>query len=87
MTLYNTCTCTYMSIKLNNFYFVLIRSHIEFQLNTEPSYPFWFTPAQLAGRLIITKDASHIEYFEMSLPTKNALNIGLLSNIIDLALH
>lgn len=72
-----------MSAKANDFRFDLItyRSHIEFQLNTEPSYPFWFTPAQLAGRLIISKDASRIEYFEMSLPTKNALNIGLLSNI------
>lgn len=52
------------------------RSHVEFQLNSEPNYPFWFTPAQFAGRLIISKDSSHIEYFEMKLPTKNALNIG-----------
>lgn len=56
-----------------------IRAHAEFQLNAEPNYPFWFTPAQFAGRLIITKDAEHVEYFELKVPTTKALNIGTYS--------
>ena len=52
------------------------RVHAEFQLNEEPHYPFWFTPAQFAGRLIITKDADHVEFFELLVPTTKALNIG-----------
>ena len=54
----------------------LLRAHAEFQLNEEPSYPFWFTPAQFAGRLIISKDAEHVEFFELAVPTDKALNIG-----------
>lgn len=52
------------------------RSHVEFQLNQEPNYPFWFTPAQFAGRLIISKDLKHIEFFEAYVPTDKALNVG-----------
>lgn len=52
------------------------RAHAEFQLNEEPDYPFWFTPAQFAGRLIMTKNGSHIEYFQMYVPTNYSLNVG-----------
>lgn len=54
------------------------RAHVEFQLNQEPHLPFWFTPAQLAGRLIINYKATHIEFFEFALPTDRQLNIGKL---------
>ena len=56
--------------------FVCYRAHAEFQLNEEPNYPFWFTPAQFKGRLIITKDGSHVEYFEMHVPNYQSLNVG-----------
>jgi len=46
-------------------------------LNEAPYYPYWFTPAQFNGRLIIAKDLSHIEYFHVYLPTEKRLNIGI----------
>ncbi len=52
------------------------RVHAEFQLNDEPNFPFWFTPAQFAGRLIIDRQAEHVEMFELFLPTDKQLNIG-----------
>jgi hypothetical protein len=61
----------------DKYYDVIIRSHVEFQLNSEPAYPFWFTPAQFAGRLIISKDVTHVEFFELAVPNKNALNVGM----------
>lgn len=56
---------------------ILIRAHVEFQLNQEPHLPFWFTPAQFAGRLIINYKATHIEFFEFTLPTEKQLNIDM----------
>ena len=53
------------------------RCHAEFQLHEPPELPFWFTPAQFAGRLVISKDFSHIAMFEMELPTIKTLNIGV----------
>ena len=53
------------------------RSHVEFQLHEPPELPFWFTPAQFAGHLVISKDYSHIVKFEMELPTTKTLNIGV----------
>ena len=56
---------------------VCYRCHAEFQLHEPPEMPFWFTPAQFAGRLVISKDFSHIAVFEMELPTIKTLNIGV----------
>ena len=56
---------------------IFYRAHAEFQLNEEPHYPFWYTPAQFAGRLIISKNAEHVEFFELKVPTEKALNIGM----------
>ena len=53
-----------------------LRLHVEFQLNEEPHFPFWFTPAQFAGRLIIDRLSEHVEHFELVLPTDKQLNIG-----------
>lgn len=53
------------------------RLHAEFQLNTPPLLPFWFTPAQFSGRLIISKDGSHIEHFEMEVPCNKTLNVDM----------
>ena len=46
--------------------FLAVRIHAEFQLNSEPSYPFWFSPAQFAGRLIVNKTSKHVEHFELT---------------------
>ena len=50
--------------------------HAEFQLNTPPYHPFWYTPAQFQGRLIIRDDASELTYFHMYVPNRKKLNIG-----------
>ena len=63
----------------NNEYFdIVFRCHAEFQLNEPPQFPYWFTPAQLAGRLIIKRDGSHVRYFNLYLPANKSLNIGML---------
>ena len=56
---------------------MFFRVHAEFQLNKYPSYPFWFTPGQFLGRLIISKDSSHLEYFELGISTAKSLNIDM----------
>ena len=54
------------------------RIHAEFQLNEPPLFPFWFTPASFMGEIIIKKDGTHIQYFDLQLPTRKQLNIGKL---------
>ena len=58
------------------------RSHVEFQLNELPHYPFWFTPAQLAGRLVVNTSSSQVLHFELALPTDRQLNVGKLISMI-----
>ena len=41
---------------------VVFRVHAEFQLNREPELPFWFTPAQFVGRLVLELDAESVIY-------------------------
>ncbi|CAF1331398.1 unnamed protein product [Adineta ricciae] len=62
---------------------IYFRIHAEYQLNTPPYHPFWFTPGQLQGRLIIREDASELTYFHMYLPTEKRLNIDMewLTNV------
>ena len=56
---------------------IMMRVHAEYQLNDEPNRQFWFTPAQYTGRLIIDKEAQHVEFFELYLPTNQQLNIDM----------
>uniref|UniRef100_A0A7M7PUL0 EF-hand domain-containing protein n=1 Tax=Strongylocentrotus purpuratus TaxID=7668 RepID=A0A7M7PUL0_STRPU len=56
---------------------IVFRTHAEFQLNEPPSHPFWFTPAQFIGHLIIRKDASHVKYFNMHVPSNRSLNVDM----------
>lgn len=56
---------------------IVFRTHAEFQLNEPPNHPFWFTPAQFMGHLIMKKDASHIEYFNMYVPANKSLNVDM----------
>jgi hypothetical protein len=61
--------------------------HAEFQLNTPPYHPFWYTPAQFQGRLIIRDDASELTYFQMYVPNEKKLNIGNYSFHQDVVLR
>lgn len=56
---------------------IVFRIHAEFQLNEAPYYPFWLTPAQFKGNLIISRDGSHIQHFHMYVPTDKRLNIDM----------
>ncbi|KAL8559590.1 hypothetical protein ACOMHN_008301 [Nucella lapillus] len=56
---------------------VVFRMHAEYQLNEPPLHPFWFTPAQFLGELVMTLDGSHLHYFHMSVPSERRLNVDM----------
>ncbi|UJR30954.1 hypothetical protein I4U23_018466 [Adineta vaga] len=56
---------------------IYFRIHAEFQLNTPPYHPFWYTPAQFQGRLIIHENTSELTYFHMYVPNEKRLNIDM----------
>ncbi|WAR19425.1 SELN-like protein [Mya arenaria] len=58
---------------------IIFRIHAEFQLNELPNFPFWFTPAQFTGHLIVTRDLKHIEHFNLYVPSDKKLNMSLHS--------
>lgn len=62
----------------NDFYYdIVFRIHAEFQLNDVPDYPFWFTPGQFAGNVILSKDASHVRHFHLYVPNDRSLNVDM----------
>ena len=52
------------------------RIHAEFQLNVPPAYPFWFTPAQFTGHIIMDRKAERVLDFHMYVPNNKRLNVG-----------
>lgn len=56
---------------------IIFRMHAEFQLNEPPINPFWFTPAQFLGDLVISTNGSHILYFHMEVPNERRLNVDM----------
>ena len=61
--------------------------HAEFQINEPPNFPFWFSPAQFTGNIIISNDGKHVEDFTLYVPNDKKLNVGrfylqLLFNVI-----
>ncbi|CAF0874733.1 unnamed protein product [Rotaria sordida] len=56
---------------------IYFRIHAEFQLNTPPYHPFWYTPGLFQGRLIIRDDASDLTYFQMYVPNDKRLNVDM----------
>ena len=52
------------------------RIHGEFQLNEPPLLPFWFTPAQFLGNIVISRDGEHVKSFHMAVPNNRSLNVG-----------
>lgn len=52
------------------------RLHAEYQLNTPPRRPLWFTPAAFMGRLVINTTDYSVQHFVMEVPTQQQLNVG-----------
>lgn len=60
-------------------YNIFPRIHAEFQINEPPNFPFWFTPAQFTGNIVISKDGTHVEHFALFVPNDKKLNVGRLT--------
>uniref|UniRef100_A0A7N8Y2R3 Selenoprotein N n=1 Tax=Mastacembelus armatus TaxID=205130 RepID=A0A7N8Y2R3_9TELE len=62
----------------NDFYYdIVFRIHAEFQLNDVPDFPFWFTPGQFTGNIVLSKDASHVRHFHLHVPSDRSLNVDM----------
>ncbi|TWW72017.1 Selenoprotein N [Takifugu flavidus] len=62
----------------NDFYYdIVFRIHAEFQLNEVPNFPFWFTPGQFTGNIVLSKDASHVRQFRLYVPNNRSLNVDM----------
>lgn len=59
------------------YYDIVFRIHAEFQLNDVPDFPFWFTPGQFTGNIVLSKDASHVRHFHLYVPTDRSLNVDM----------
>lgn len=59
------------------YYDVVFRIHAEFQLNDVPDFPFWFTPGQFAGHVVLSRDASHVRDFHLYVPNDKSLNVDM----------
>ncbi|CAH3171495.1 unnamed protein product [Porites evermanni] len=56
---------------------IVFRIHAEFQLNEPPLLPFWFTPGQFLGNIVIQKDGSHVHSFHLAVPNNRSLNVDM----------
>lgn len=56
---------------------VVFRMHAEFQLSEPPCSPFWFTPGQFLGDLVISRNGTHVHYFHMHVPNDKRLNVDM----------
>ncbi|CAH1792745.1 unnamed protein product [Owenia fusiformis] len=56
---------------------IVFRIHAEFQINEPPYYPFWFTPAQFTGHVILGRTSTEVLDFHMYVPTDKRLNVDL----------
>lgn len=62
----------------NDFYLdITFRIHAEFQLNDVPNFPFWFTPGQFTGNVVLSKDGSHVRHFHLFVPNNKSLNVDM----------
>lgn len=59
------------------YHHIVFRIHAEFQLNDVPDFPFWFTPGQFTGHIIMSQDASHIREFRLYVPNDRSLNVDM----------
>lgn len=56
---------------------VVFRIHAEYQLNEPPLLPFWFTPGQFLGNIVIKKDGSFVSSFHLAVPNNRSLNVDM----------
>lgn len=56
---------------------VVFRLHVEFQLNEPPRLPFWFTPAQFTGQLLMSRDLTKVLNFHLYVPNDRRLNVDM----------
>lgn len=61
----------------NDYLDIVFRIHAEFQLNEPPLMPFWFTPSQFLGNIVIKRDGSHVESFHVAVPNNRSLNVDM----------
>lgn len=61
----------------NEFLDIVFRIHAEYQLNEPPLLPFWFTPGQFLGNIVMKKDGSHVESFHLAVPNNRSLNVDM----------
>uniref|UniRef100_K7FNJ2 EF-hand domain-containing protein n=1 Tax=Pelodiscus sinensis TaxID=13735 RepID=K7FNJ2_PELSI len=59
------------------YYLIALRIHAEFQLNEPPDFPFWFSPAQFTGHIVLSRDSSHVREFKLFVPNKRSLNVDM----------
>lgn len=62
---------------------IVFRIHAEFDLMPQewnspiPLDGIWYTPAYLAGRMLVDRQAGTVAFFEMALPSEKTLNVHL----------
>lgn len=56
---------------------IYFRFHAEFQLNEPPTPPFWFTPGQFTGNIIINSRTQEIYDFNLYVPHDRTLNVDM----------
>ncbi|NWJ07937.1 SELN protein, partial [Crypturellus undulatus] len=61
----------------SSYYTIAFRIHAEFQLNEPPDFPFWFSPGQFTGYIILSKDSSHVREFKLFVPNNRSLNVDM----------
>ncbi|NXY10073.1 SELN protein, partial [Pteruthius melanotis] len=61
----------------SSYYSIAFRIHAEFQLNEPPNFPFWFSPGQFTGYIVLSKDSSHIRDFRLFVPNNRSLNVDM----------
>ncbi|CAO2589483.1 Selenoprotein N [Lemmus lemmus] len=61
----------------DSYYTVMFRIHAEFQLSEPPDFPFWFSPGQFTGHIILSKDGTHIRDFRLFVPNHRSLNVDM----------
>lgn len=63
---------------ISDFYYdIIFRIHAEFQLNEVPNFPFWFTPGQFTGNIVLSHDSSHVREFHLYVPNNRSLNVDM----------
>jgi hypothetical protein len=71
---------------------IAFRIHAEFYLTPDdwdPNFPIgvWYTPACLAGTVLVNKQTGTVDYFRLGLPTDKSLNVHLTVEVNGIDYH